>query len=366
MATDEVKPGILRRLKINRVDLVDMGANFDAKTGDGAHIMLHKRADQPVVKDSPSLASVHVDSAGGDERDDYEKATLDSDSRNKLPDSAFAAVWTDAQGKKQRKLPIHDANHLAAARGRLDAADLPANVKADARRKIEAATNKEKTVEKGKFSKFVTEVVGLFTETDVEKRNKAAAELIAKADDMDKAVEHTDSADCKCAKCMEKAADPDKDKMPPAFAKRLEAIEANATVVEKANADLRKQLAVEVEKRLDGEMETVLKSFKATPFDLKTDVAHFRKMKQDTPEVYERTMALFKAADAQMAFSKAFDNAGSSRSGGRGDAWGEIEARADAMVEKSTKDLTREQAIDKVLSDPKNNALVKRYREEQQ
>ena len=35
----------LVNLRITRVDLVDMGANFDRDTGDGSHIMIYKRAD---------------------------------------------------------------------------------------------------------------------------------------------------------------------------------------------------------------------------------------------------------------------------------------------------------------------------------
>lgn len=56
-------PGVLRNLRVKRVSLVDMGANFDTNTGDGAHIMLYKRAD--VTKDSPSVAAVHVDTIVG-------------------------------------------------------------------------------------------------------------------------------------------------------------------------------------------------------------------------------------------------------------------------------------------------------------
>ena len=52
------KPGILRRLRIKRVSLVDSGANFDEATGDGAHIMLYKR---DVSKDNPGARASHSD-----------------------------------------------------------------------------------------------------------------------------------------------------------------------------------------------------------------------------------------------------------------------------------------------------------------
>lgn len=361
------KPGVLRNLRIKRVALCDMGANFDKRTGDGAHIMLFKSA--------PSVDAVHVPTAGAESEweSEYEKANLDAAARNALPDSAFAAVWTDAKGKKQRKLPIHDAGHLAAARGRIDAADIPASVKAAARRKIEAATKtKEKAVKKSLFK----QMLGLFTETDIEKRKVALSEM-EKAfpdddgdeDDKDKdkgkdkaPVHKSDDEMCKCADCMSK-------RTAKSVAKSAEmvAIEKKQVELEKQNATLQAALNVEVEKRLDAEMVDILKQFKATPFDPATDVDIFRKMKRDNPEAFDRTIAVMKATDAQLTQSALYRNVGSSRSGaGEGSAWAQIEAKADSLIEKGAAGLTREQAIEKVMLDPKNNGLVKQYRAEQQ
>ena len=44
-----------------------------------------------------------------------QEAKLPSKKRNKLPDSDFALVYTDANGKKIRKYPIHDEAHCRAA-----------------------------------------------------------------------------------------------------------------------------------------------------------------------------------------------------------------------------------------------------------
>lgn len=51
-------PGVLRNLRIKRVALVDSGANFDKATGDGAHIMMYKRASKdpdpdPIQEETP-------------------------------------------------------------------------------------------------------------------------------------------------------------------------------------------------------------------------------------------------------------------------------------------------------------------------
>lgn len=358
---EEPKPGILRRLRIKRVSLVDMGANTDPITGDGAHIMLYKRAS--VDKDGPNLTQTHVDTT--DWRDDYEKATIDSATRNGLPDSAFAAVWTDSQGKKQRKLPIHDAGHLAAARGRIDGADIPASVKAAARRKIESASNKEKSLKKN----FFAQIAGLFNEPD-------PAVRVAKAEELDKAfpdnfkddktdtkkVAHDPNDDmCKCVDCMSKAA--------PAVAKAISDIEKKYADLEKSNRDLaasnvtmQKALQVEIDKRANGEIVALLKSFKATPFDMEKDVVVYRKMRDDSPEVFERTMTLMKAQDTMLASSALMTNIGSSRVG-EGSAWAQIEAKADSMLEKSTNGITREQAIEKVME--ANPKLVAQHRTEQ-
>jgi hypothetical protein len=44
-----------------------------------------------------------------------QEAKLPSKKRNKLPDSDFALVYTDGNGKKIRKYPIHDEAHCRAA-----------------------------------------------------------------------------------------------------------------------------------------------------------------------------------------------------------------------------------------------------------
>lgn len=52
------KPAVLRNLRIKRVALVDSGANFDLRTGDGSHVMLFKSAKEPVNKETPVKKSL--------------------------------------------------------------------------------------------------------------------------------------------------------------------------------------------------------------------------------------------------------------------------------------------------------------------
>lgn len=397
------KPATLRNLKIARVALVDMGANFDKRTGDGAHIVLWKRHEK---SSGPSVGAVHSDSAGSigggsiarwdkllpepkpkpkritpDHPDydqyetDYEKGNLDAESRRALSDSSFAAVWTDSKGRKHRKLPIHDSGHLAAARGRLSAARIPSDVKSRARTRIDAATRRTQK-EKRMNVDILKRMLGLMKEDDPAKRATGLAEvetLITKAKDDDDTppfMHKADDAMCKCDDCATKRA-----AMPAAFGKRMDAIE-------KANTDLLAKLAVSegrvaaaeniaksvMAKAEKAEMRTLLKSFAAVPFktDDDTEIDAFIVMKSANPAAFDAMIAKYKAVDAQLAKSALFADTGSARDfSGEGSAWAQIEAKADAAMAKGANGQTREQIIEKVLLDPANNDLVRQYRDEQ-
>lgn len=64
-----------------------------------------------------------------------QEAKLPSKKRNKLPDSDFALVYTDANGKKIRKYPIHDEAHCRAA-AHMFPRGVPLKYKATVARKI--------------------------------------------------------------------------------------------------------------------------------------------------------------------------------------------------------------------------------------
>lgn len=148
-------PTQLRNLKLNRVDIVDDPANQHAR------ILLLKRAE-----------AAHVVPPWLDEQEKSRSvaaAELSSGDRNALPDSAFAAVWTDGDGKKQRALPYKRADgsldlpHLRNALGRLSQTSMPSSVRGTARSKLEAAASKagigdrgDKSMSKSLFRKLST------------------------------------------------------------------------------------------------------------------------------------------------------------------------------------------------------------------
>lgn len=113
--------GIYKALKIERIDLVDRGASFDAASGEGAHVT--------IVKRDTSWAT------------DVAKSVLSAATRNKLPNSSFAVVDANGDGH----LPYKHADgsidlpHLRNALARLNQTQLSPEDKAKAKRKLEAA-----------------------------------------------------------------------------------------------------------------------------------------------------------------------------------------------------------------------------------
>lgn len=304
------KPGILRNLRVKRVALVDVGANFDSGTGDGAHIMLYKRHE--VGKDGPGLGSVHVDT-------------------------------------------------------------IAADPKAAARRKLEEdEANKNKKEKRMSAKAILAKMLGLLGEKDETKRAEGLALVTKSLDDLpddDVAKAHVPGDDmCKCADCMAKAAKKRFDgnvEVAKAVDDMAKAHKVEIDTLQKSNKALLDAIEVEKNIRLDNEMTTLLKSFRATPFDMATDVAKFRKMKEVAPEAFERTIAVLKATDAQLAASGVYNDLGSSHSGSNltaAAAWAQLEKKANELVTKSATPLTAEQAMDRVMFDPANKELLKQYR----
>ena len=101
-----------------------------------------------LFKSQPSVSGVHVDSPDWKRKEAtfrVPKAEQTAGQRNALPDGAFAAVWTNANGEKQRKLPYKhsdgsvDLGHLRNALARLSSTAMPAALKPKARSKLETA-----------------------------------------------------------------------------------------------------------------------------------------------------------------------------------------------------------------------------------
>lgn len=71
----------LKELKVNRVDLVDVGANIDRESGEGAHIKLWKRDDGPPAADDQTEYDIlkHAVSTAISEMEEEDEEIVDDD-----------------------------------------------------------------------------------------------------------------------------------------------------------------------------------------------------------------------------------------------------------------------------------------------
>jgi hypothetical protein len=89
-------PSLLKNMKVNRVDLVDVGANLDVETGEGSHVLLWKRATPPEGETKMSKKNDEVLSQALDE-------TLEL--VGTLSDESVAKALSD--GDKTRLAALH-------------------------------------------------------------------------------------------------------------------------------------------------------------------------------------------------------------------------------------------------------------------
>jgi hypothetical protein len=346
-------PHVLRRLRLKRVSLVDNPANQDAR------VVLFKSADCEcnVCKDVQS-----------------------TDSRNALSDADFAAVWTDAEGRKQRKLPIHDAAHVRNALARWSQTDLPADVKDKARRKLEA---KAKELGIGDYAKqqpssSEVNVPGMVqckkcnayvakdaktckscgaampdpTEPDADDKAKAAKEK--------KAMDEKMKADLDEAMATVKALTAERDDLK----KKLEAHENTPEQIEKRKLEA---LPESVRKRLeDGEAKVAkLEAEKAEAEQVAfvksalpqipgkyEEVGGLLKRAKDAlkAEDFEALTKILKAASEQIEKGGLFREAGKPGDGAVSNPLAQIDALAEAIVAKDAS-VTKSAARARVIAD---------------
>lgn len=364
----------LRSLRLNRCDLVDQPAN------PLAHVVLYKRATATVAA----------------------KSVMPSSTRSELPDSAFAAVWTDGDGNKQRKLPYKHADgsvdmaHLRNALSRISQTDMPSSVRAAAQHKLNAAKEKymKKSIWKRLAELFKEAEAGALAdwanEEEQEHGIKSFHGRLIKAlegfgtDEFPP--EHPISALKTLCKEMgdyisASAAPPAQGEPAPPAAPSGEGLVKSAEEVAKAAADeavvkavadISKKLA-ETEAVLKAERDAsalaaevaLLKSIKLVSVNPDADAPIFKSLKETNIAAYDRVMELIKGADAVAAASDLIKEVGSPLSGDKqsgNTAWAQIEAEADALRKSDTK-VTKAQAIDIVMK--KRPDLVKAHYEEQ-
>lgn len=80
-----------------------------------------------------------------------------------------------------------------------------------------------------------------------------------------------------------------------------------------------------------------------------------------TPEAFEKVMAVLKAADESLNQSELFKSAGSEAQGTTGDSWARIEKLAEGLIEKSEKGFSKAKAIEQVLKTEEGKKLYNQY-----
>lgn len=340
----------LRRLRLKRVSLVDTPAN------EAARVVLFKSAE-------------------GEPMDDMEKAVWTAAYVNDLPDSSFAYISPggekDEDGKTKprslRHLPYKDADgkidlpHLRNALARLPQTDIPAEAKASAAKKLNAAAQSA-GVGEGKAEK------GQPTAEDVDvprfvRCKKCNAQI--------------EKGESKCQKCgtpmdVEKVADgsaEEEDQMDEKLKADLDAALAQVESLTKERDELAKRLETpeEIEKRkLAALPESIRKQLEDQASeirqmrDAKAESEHIEKARKEMPNVpgktedlgrllkrvkdvvsgedFDALTTLLKAASAQIEKGKLFREVGKSgESEGEGESpMAQVARLAAEIVQKNS------------------------------
>lgn len=348
-------PKALRNLAINRVDLVQMGANFDRRTGDGSHITLMKRSPFTMpdtvakafgdVVAAYTSAGVDVTAAIAIQKQTFGEILAVHDACEQVDelremcwmfiDSAQSILYSDEANKiatLRRSADEFVAALLAAMPDVTEALEKSAigSKRARTMRAFKSALV-ELTTHEGETTMPVPEAVSTVTK---EAMDAAIATAVAKA--------VTDlKSENEALKVSVTKAQTD------ATAAQAEAETERATRV-------RKDMAIELAKSFDG----------VPALEIEKDVDHFAAIRKAAPDAWKRVEELLANAATAIRKGALFSETGraGSASGG-GDAQTALFAEADRMVVAKSA-TTREQAIDTLISS--GSPLAKAYLDERE
>jgi hypothetical protein len=326
----------LRLKRITRVDAVDRGASYDPVSGDGAKILIYKRADPEALGD-------------------VDKRKMRRAEINDLPDREFAYIESggekDDQGKTTprslRHFPIHDAAHIRNALARLPQSKLSAEGKAKARRKIEAAARREgigKPAEEKKAMKALTvEQLG-----EIEALFQRWVTTNAPADEEEE-LEVTDS------ERPQPPGEPEPEPEPePAVSKRLADLERSNAVLKRELAEAQAVATRERDQRAEDQYRRQAADYAVLGVK-PDDWGVLREVDEKlSPEVGKRVREVLGRARAELEHAPHFVPIGKD-GGGAADAWGRLEALRDARVAKAN--VSPDQAMTQILDTPEGKAM---------
>jgi len=325
----------LRNLQINRVDLVDHGAALDPTTGEGAYVLLMKRAEEgelvDIGKPYPNEHAARMKSPDG-----YKRMRRQND---KFGPGIHAIFGVTDEDKTELQAVRFDREKFTAAEAKawLKEHDMKPTGFEPAAEKAEKSTAHKS--EERRYKKMLDKETVVKRLNEIEGTEDITAfieELHAKANPV----------------TPTKPEDVFKS-LPQEIRTRIEKAESDAAAAQ----TLAKRL--QDEKEL-GEMVAVCKAWSSISVDLATLPAHLLTVKRIDPAAYEAVSKQIDAANAASKLTKEIGRAGE-ESSGDGTAVGEVRKLAEALVAKDAK-ITHDEAVDLVFRDHPD--LYKRYRAE--
>lgn len=385
----------LLRLRVRKISLVDMGANYDPETGEGAHIVLMKRAvDEDVRKrivrrgaqwcvvsedgsktlgchDTEEAAlrqlrAVEANKAAGADAAGWLRALagrlgLPAKEITKIEHEGEPLTFTDAlveqiAGRIMADLgdhvgALHDTILSALQHGQDDRAQLIRQALADFAAAASAAVDtwlNMGTAEKGAPAEPAERLARL------RKLRDGLSALLAGADGGGKGT-------------MAEGKTEDKDKgaeSPEAVQKRLDDLEKRAQEAEKRAQEAEKVATEERERRLREEWIVKAKLYRGLPVKPDDDWETFKAVSERLEKKHaDRVFELLRAADEALAQSKHFAEIGRGGEPQAGSAAERVKAMARSRVEKGAAK-TENEAMEAIFrEDP---GLYRQYREETQ
>lgn len=370
----------LKNLTVDRVDLVDIGANLDKRTGDGAHIMLYKRADQsakPADLRKAALARIVAmakakgASAGLLLKTESLARTFDDVLAAQEAREALSELWELYYAFQEAACSILDsdeadkiglinasaADFMSAFLGALPSALDEASVEMGVEkvgRKISGKRMKQLREMHEKLGSLLAEV----TDEGDGEMSKTAEQIAADATAQADVQKRIDDGVAKAVADTKKAAD---EHLAAELKKRDDEI-AKALGEAKAERDAR------ILKDFQGKTTT---DFVGLPLTLvakaageKTDAEVFKALSEKAPDEWLRVEAILKGAAEAIRNGQLFKEQGGAGAESATSAAGQLQALAQELVTKGLQK-TLEQAIAAVAVDPAHRDLYKRYVEEQ-
>lgn len=142
---------------------------------------------------------------------------------------------------------------------------------------------------------------------------------------------------------------------------QVEKLMKEASDLRKQNEELAKSLNEITEANLLKEYVEKAGEFKNLSISPEEFGPVLKTLATQTPEAFEKVMAVLKAADEALKQTELFKSAGSEATVSTGDSWARIEKLAEGLIEKSDKGFSKAKAIEQVLKTDEGKKLYNQY-----